>query len=122
MKISLEASRLPRKSDLYLKDILECIETIEQQSPTLEKLESTRFFRDGIVRNLEIIGEAVSQIPDEIKEAHPEVPWTKIKNFRNAAIHKYRSIDTDVVWDIIQNKLTALKEQVQDILNGPGRI
>jgi len=108
---------LKRESNLYLRDILECIATIEAQKPTRKKLETDKFFRDGVVRNLEVIGEAVSQLPQEFKDTHAHVPWLKIKNFRNAAIHKYRTIDTEVVWDIIQNKLSPLKKQIRAILS-----
>jgi len=71
---------------------------------------------DAIVRNIEILGEAVVNIPEDIKKKYPEVPWIKIKNFRNVVIHQYWIVDYDILWDIITTKLQVLKEQIKDIL------
>lgn len=68
------------------------------------------------MRNLEIIGEAVSQLSLEFKEKYTEVPWQEIKNFRNVVAHRYFMLNEDRIWDIIKNKLDPLENEVKFIL------
>ncbi len=75
---------------------------------------------DATLRNLELIGEAATHIPDEVRTAHPEIPWRMIIATRNRLIHGYLGIDDDTLWSIIQDDvptllvhLTALRESTQ---------
>jgi uncharacterized protein with HEPN domain len=75
---------------------------------------------DATLRNLELIGEAASQIPDEFRAVHPEVPWRMIVANRNRLIHGYLGIDDDTLWSVIQDDvpellplLKALKDDLQ---------
>lgn len=106
-----------RDYKLYLDDILEAVKRIERYSKdlTLERLKKDTLVLDGIVRNLEIIGEAVKNIPGEIKDKKPEIEWKKISGLRDILAHEYFGIDTEVVWDIVQNKLPILKNQINRI-------
>jgi uncharacterized protein with HEPN domain len=70
----------------------------------------------AVVRNLEVIGEAVKGVPPELCDRHTQVPWQRIAGLRDILIHHYFGIDIDIVWDIVQNKLPELKEQIQAIL------
>jgi len=63
---------------------------------------------DGTLRNLELIGEAATHIPDEVRTAHPEIPWRMIIATRNRLIHGYLGIDDDTLWSIIQADVPAL--------------
>lgn len=63
---------------------------------------------DATLRNLELIGEAATHIPDEIRMAHPEVPWRLIIATRNRLIHGYLGIDNDTLWSILQDDIPAL--------------
>jgi uncharacterized protein with HEPN domain len=63
---------------------------------------------DATLRNLELIGEASTHIPDEIRRAHPEIPWRMIIATRNRLIHAYLGIDDDIVWSIIQDDIPGL--------------
>jgi len=107
-----------RDYQLYLDDILEAINRIEKYTAGLafEKLEKNTLVLDGVVHNLEIIGEAVKNIPSQLKEKYPQVEWKKIAGLRDILAHEYFGIDLDVVWDIVKNKLPALKAQVSQIL------
>ncbi len=63
---------------------------------------------DATLRNLELIGEAATHIPDEIREAHPEIPWRMIIATRNRLIHGYLGIDDDTLWSIIRDDVPEL--------------
>jgi uncharacterized protein with HEPN domain len=63
---------------------------------------------DATLRNIELLGEAASRIPEAVRQAHPEIPWRLIIATRNRLIHGYLGIDDDVLWSIIQTDLPAL--------------
>jgi len=63
---------------------------------------------DATLRNLELIGEAATHIPDEVRAAHPEIPWRVIIATRNRLIHGYLGIDDDTLWSIIQDDVPKL--------------
>lgn len=63
---------------------------------------------DATVRNLELIGEAATHIPDDVRTANPHIPWRMIIATRNRLIHGYLGIDNDTLWSIIQDDIPAL--------------
>lgn len=63
---------------------------------------------DATVRNLELIGEAATHLPDEVRRAHPQVPWRMIIATRNRLIHAYLGIDNDTLWSIVVTDVPAL--------------
>ena len=71
---------------------------------------------DAVVRNLQIIGEAVKQIPPEVRDRYPAVEWRKIAGLRDILAHAYFSLENETLWDIVQNKVSELLEQMQHIL------
>ena len=78
-------------------------------------LDQTAFVASGLnydatVRNLEIIGEAATHVPDGIRDSHPEIPWRQIVATRNRLIHGYLGIDNDTLWSIIRDDIPALLE------------
>ena len=68
-------------------------------------------------RSLEIIGEATKKIPQSFKDKYPQVQWRQIAGMRDKLIHEYFGIDLEIVWDVIQNKLPELKDQLLMIFN-----
>lgn len=60
---------------------------------------------EAIVRNFEIIGEAASKVPQEVREKYPFISWRKISDFRNVLAHEYFGIDYEIMWEIIKDKL-----------------
>jgi uncharacterized protein with HEPN domain len=112
---------MPRDYRAYLEDILEAADAAREFVAGMGKdeLAKDRRTRDAVVRNLEIIGEAAKKLPAQMKRDHPEVEWKKIAGLRDILVHDYFGIDMDIVWDIVQNKLPVLVEQVQRILDEP---
>ena len=70
---------------------------------------------DATLRNLELIGEAATHIPAAVREAHPQIPWRTIIGARNRIIHGYLGIDTDLIWDIVQEDIPALLPALKQI-------
>jgi len=105
---------MSRRSKLFLEDIIESCQRVRKYSTGLsfEQFSTDERTIDAVVRNLEIIGEAVKNLPAELTAARPEINWKNIARFRDIVIHHYFKIDMDVVWDIVLNKIVALEEAV----------
>jgi uncharacterized protein with HEPN domain len=105
---------------VYLEDILEAAGRIKEYSHehTLSSLGRDRKTLDAIVRNLEIIGEAVKGIPAEIRLKYPSEDWRRIAGLRDVLIHEYFGLDTEIIWDIVVNKLDSLESTVRRVLAG----
>ena len=69
-----------------------------------------------IVHNLQILGEAAAKIPTEQQREYPELPWPKMVGMRNVLVHNYFNIDLDIVWQVVETELPALKEKIGRIL------
>jgi len=109
---------MPRDYRVSLADILEASRKVRQYTEGLtpEMLSMDSKTLDAVIRNLEVIGEAVRMVPDEIRSAHPEVAWKKIAGLRDILIHRYFGIDLEIVWDIVQTKVPALEARVRELL------
>ena len=75
---------------------------------------------DATLRNLELIGEAATHIPSEVREAHPDIPWRAIVGTRNRLAHSYLSISDNIIWTIIQDAIPKLLPGLQDLLKAVG--
>ena len=83
---------------------------------TSEEFEDNELVVDAILRNQEIISEAVKNIPEEIRLKYPYIECRKIAGFRDILIHTYFGFEMETVWDIIKNKLPELKNKIPAIL------
>ena len=72
--------------------------------------------QDAVMRNFEIIGEAVKNLSSDIKEQYPEIPWKRVAGFRDVLIHNYMGIDIEEIWINVQDHLPALKIAVNKMM------
>lgn len=113
---------MPRDFRVYLEDILGAISKIRRYTNGLstQALAADEKTLDAVVRNLEVIGEAVKQLPPELRALEPNVDRQKIAGLRDILIHQYFGIDVAIIWDVIRNKLPALEASVTVMLSaGP---
>ena len=95
---------------LYLIHILECIGKIELYTAEgRAHFMGSTLLQDAVIRNLEIIGEAVKHISETVKETSPDIPWKQIAGLRDLLIHHYMGVNLDEVWNIVVNDIPALK-------------
>jgi len=104
-----------RDSRLLVADMLESIARIRRYVAGMDFdafLEDERTC-DAVVRNVEIIGEASKQVPEEFKQAHPELPWQQMAGMRNRIVHDYTGVDLAIVWEVAQKALPVLQSQLE---------
>jgi uncharacterized protein with HEPN domain len=101
-----------------LTDIREAIDRIQRYTSGLkvdEFLDNTEK-QDAVVRNFEIMGEAVRHIPPEFRKRHAQVEWTEMAGFRDKLIHGYFGLNLRILWSVVEDKLPALRQQVDALL------
>ncbi|MBI4094386.1 MAG: DUF86 domain-containing protein [Candidatus Liptonbacteria bacterium] len=105
---------MKRDVGVYLEDILESIRQIETYTMNLaeDNFLKDAQVQDAALRRLEVIGEAVKNMPQEFKDLHAEIPWKKIAGMRDILIHEYFGVDMARVWKLIQDDLPLFKEQI----------
>ncbi|MEN6611354.1 MAG: DUF86 domain-containing protein [Methanoregulaceae archaeon] len=103
---------------LFLNDIAESIESIRTYvgNRSFEEFSADRMRLDAVVRNFEIIGEAVKNLDEELKSQFPSTDWKGVAGFRDTLIHGYFGIDKEILWDIITRKIPALEQEIRIII------
>jgi uncharacterized protein with HEPN domain len=101
---------------LFVADMLEACDKIAEYTSGmgLEEFCADSRTVDAVVRNLEIIGEASTGIPDHHKLLKPEIDWRAIRGLRNRIVHEYLGLSLSVIWAIIENDLPALTQQLRE--------
>ncbi|KAA0226098.1 DUF86 domain-containing protein [candidate division KSB1 bacterium] len=103
----------------YLRHILDETQYLigkSQSLPRRQFLEDDTLPR-AFVRSLEIIGEAVKNLPHEFRQKHPEIDWKTIAGMRDKLIHGYFGVDYELVWDVVQNKIPRLQNDIEAIID-----
>ncbi len=108
----------PRSWRVRIEDILDAIDNIEHYVAGLDfdAFDADRKTVDAVERNLEIIGEATANLPDEVLARWPEVPWRYMKGVRNLLAHEYFGVDVGIIWQTIQEDLPAITPLLHKVL------
>ena len=108
---------MSRDYRLFLDDIKTACEKILRytRNMTFEQFTVDVKTFDAVVRNLEIIGEASKNIPEEVRQQHPEIDWRKMAGLRDIVAHEYFGIDEEVLWDIVESRIADLLERVREM-------
>lgn len=102
----------------YLDDILECIALIESYLDGVDEatFQANRLLQDGVVRNLEVIGEAAKSLPETVRQKQPQIDWRNIMRMRDKLAHHYFRIHLQIIWATATQELAPLKLAVAELL------
>jgi uncharacterized protein with HEPN domain len=111
-------SPIKRESILYLEDMILSMRRIEDYigNMSFKQFKMNQMAVDAIIRNFEIIGEASKNIPENIKEKYPEIPWKNMYGLRNLITHEYFGIDYEMIWKIAKTNLPVNKLDLERVL------
>ena len=101
---------MSREYHYFIKDIKHCCEKVIRYTDSMDfkAFCSDEIVYDAVIRNLEVIGEASKNLPEQIRSSYPKVEWKKVSGLRDILIHAYFSINNVILWDIIKTKIPEL--------------
>lgn len=117
-----EREREPRGWRFYVEDMIGFCERVRDYTAGLDQtaFNASPIRYDATLRNLELIDDAATRIPEGVRDAHPEIPWRTIIGTRSRLIHGYLRIDNDIVWDTVRNDVPALLASLRELLETTG--
>lgn len=106
----------------YLDDMIGFAERVLSYTHGFDQtgFEASALNVDATLRNLELIGEAATHIPEAVRARHPQIPWRMIVATRNRLIHGYLGIDNDTVWSLVRDEVPALLEKLRTLRAAAG--
>lgn len=108
----------PDRDPAYLLDILIAARRIRDYTQGVDRqaFEVDIKLQDAVIRRFEIMGEAARRVSEEFREAHPDLPWSEMIGMRNVLIHDYNRVNLNTVWNVIQNNILTLIEQLTPLV------
>jgi len=108
----------PRNWQMRIRDILDAIAAIEGYTRDMdfEAFRADRRTVHAVIRNITVIGEAARNLPQDVVDGHPDIPWRLMRDFRNVVVHAYFRVDERIVWDTLTEDLPDLVGPLQRLL------
>ena len=118
-----EPDDAPRDWQFYVEDMIGFCERVRDYTAGLDQAAfvASPMSYDATLRNLELIGEAATQIPETVRDAHPEIPWRAIIGTRNRLAHAYLHIDDDIIWTLIVDAVPELLAALRKLRETAGK-
>ncbi len=109
---------MQRDDSVYLHHIIDAITRIEAYTRGQDRLTflNDTLVQDGVIRQIEIIGEAVKHVSTPLREKFPHIPWQDVAGMRDQLIHEYFGVDIEIVWNTVTDDIPAFKNAIEKIL------
>lgn len=107
-----------RSARLFVVDMLRAIDKIARYTKGMDvaSFSADEVIVDAVLRNLMVLGEAARSVPPEVRDAHPEIPWSRMVGLRNIVAHVYFGVDLENVWKIVLENVPAIRPAVAGLL------
>ena len=109
---------MERDDSVYLRHVVDASERISQYLEGVSRIqfETNNLLQDGVIRQLEIMGEAIKRVSKNLRSAYPEVEWQDTAGMRDKLIHDYFGVDIETVWLTAKDDIPVLNRQIRGIL------
>ena len=103
---------------LLIRDMLTAVDKVGRYTLGMDaaSFAADEVIVDAVIRNLEVLGEAARNVPGEVRDAHPEIPWKRMVGFRNIVAHVYFGVDLDNVWKIVSENVPPVRPALEALL------
>lgn len=110
---------MKKDDSVYLHHIIDAFALIEHYMDNVshEEFLRNRLLQDGVIRQLEVMGEAARNISEDLRIEHPQIPWRQMIGLRNRMIHAYFNIDLQIIWEIVKGDIPDLKQKMKQLLD-----
>lgn len=103
----------------FLEDIKNSLEKIFKYTDNInfDQFISNEMIKDAVERNFEIIGEAVKNLPEDLRKQNPQIPFRQVASMRDKLIHDYFGVDYEIIWKTIKDKLPQFKKDIENLIS-----
>ena len=108
-----------RGTTMYLRDIIDAMDDIESfvEGMSFDEFKEDKKTFHACVRNLEIMGEAVKNLPEYLKDEHDDVPWREVAGMRDKVVHAYFGVSHEIIWKTIHTRFEEFRDSIEGILS-----
>jgi uncharacterized protein with HEPN domain len=108
-----------KDDSIYLRHIIDAFTQVDHYMDGIshEEFFSNKLLQDGVIRQLEVMGEAARNLSDDFRNEHPQIPWSQMIGLRNRMTHAYFNVNLQIIWEIVRGDLPDLKRKIQCILD-----
>ena len=109
---------MKKDDSVYLRHIIDALLQIERYTDgvTYEEFLSNSLLQDGVIRQLEVMGEAARNLSEDLRNEYPTIPWRQMISLRNRMIHAYFNVNLQIIWEIIQGDIPILLQETKHVL------